>query len=468
MVFSSLTFLFAFLPAVLLVYWLSPRKLRNAVLLVASCFFYAWGEPRFFLVMLGMIAINYLGGLVVDALKVRPAAQRLALTAVVLANLGVLGYFKYFNFLIENLNALFGAGFDPVRVVLPIGISFYAFQALSYVIDVCRGEVAVQRNPLRLALYVSLFPQLIAGPIVKYRDVCAQIAERTVLPDGIVHGLQRFTLGLAKKVLIANPCGSVADHFFGLPLDAVSCGAAWMGAVAYSFQLFYDFSGYSDMAIGLGEMFGFTFKENFDHPYVSKSITEFWRRWHISLSSWFREYIYIPLGGNRVSLPRNLLNLSVVFLATGLWHGAAWTFVAWCAWHGAFVIFERLSGWHKKTGGRAMAACHHVYALLVIVFGWVLFRAETFAQAACFFRAMCGFGAGAEPVPPDGPPPLTDITALVAAIVCSTPVFSNILDAARRTPFRAWLVNSWLVVLFYLSVVQIVASTYNPFIYFRF
>jgi len=476
MVFSSLTFLFCFLPAVLLAHTLAPKEWRNWILLAASCFFYAWGEPRYLAVMLATIAVDYVGALAVDRLKGR-FARRLALAFVVTANLGVLGYFKYFAFLADSfaslVRILFPCSLFPVpsslSIVLPIGISFYTFQALSYVIDVARGEVAVQRNPFRLALYVTLFPQLIAGPIVKYRDVCAQIAVRTVRTENVVRGLQRFTLGLAKKVLVANAMGAFADRVFALPANALTCGAAWAGAVAYSFQLFYDFSGYSDMAIGLGEMFGFTFKENFDHPYVSRSITEFWRRWHISLSSWFKEYLYIPLGGNRVTLLRNVANLAVVFLATGLWHGAAWTFVAWGAWHGAFVVFERMTGWHKKTGGRLLAAVQHAYALLAVVFGWVLFRAETFAQAADFFRSMCGFGVATVPPPPETlqllPP---DVAALVAAVVCAAPVCSGMLAAARRSAVRGWLANAWLLLLFYLSVVQIVASTYNPFIYFRF
>lgn len=469
MVFSSLVFLFLFLPAVLLAHTLAPKSARNGILLVASCLFYAWGEPRYLAIMLATIALDYLGALAVDRFRV-PAVRRGLTAAVVVANLAVLGYFKYFNFLAENMNALFGTGLDFVKVVLPIGISFYTFQALSYVIDVARGEVAVQRNPFKLALYVTLFPQLIAGPIVRYRDVCAQIEDRCVLPENVVGGLSRFIVGLAKKVLIANTMGAVADKVFALPVGALGCGTAWLGAVAYSFQLFYDFSGYSDMAIGLGRMLGFAFKENFDHPYVSRSITEFWRRWHISLSSWFREYLYIPLGGNRVSRFRNIANLAIVFLATGVWHGAAWTFVVWGFWHGAFVIFERITDWHRRGDGPVGRMVHHLYALAVIVFGWVLFRAESFAQAGAFFRTMCGFGPSASVPPAVGEllfEPLT-LAAALAAVVCSTPLCVGILTAARSRGIRGWLANAYLFFLFYLSVMQIVASTYNPFIYFRF
>ena len=469
MVFSSLAFLFLFLPVVLLAHTLAPKSARNGILLVASCLFYAWGEPRYLAIMLVTIALDYLGALAVDRFRV-PAVRKGLTAAVVVANLAVLGYFKYFNFLAENVNALFGTGLDFVRVVLPIGISFYTFQALSYVIDVARGEVAVQRNPFKLALYVTLFPQLIAGPIVRYRDVCAQIKDRCVLPESVVGGLSRFIVGLAKKVLIANTMGAVADKVFALPADALGCGAAWLGAVAYSFQLFYDFSGYSDMAIGLGRMLGFTFKENFDHPYVSRSITEFWRRWHISLSSWFREYLYIPLGGNRVSRFRNIANLAIVFLATGVWHGAAWPFVVWGCWHGVFVIFERITGWHRRGDGPVGRAVHHLYALAVIVFGWVLFRAESFAQAGAFFRTMCGFGPSASVPSAVGEllfEPLT-LAAMLAAVVCSTPLCAGVLTAARSRGIRGWLTNAYLFLLFCLSVMQIVASTYNPFIYFRF
>ena len=469
MVFSSLSFIFAFLPAVLLAHALAPRRWRNWVLLAASCLFYAWGEPRYLVIMLATIVLDYLGALAVDRARA-PAVRKVLTAAVVAANLAALGYFKYFNFVAGNLNALFGANLDFIKVVLPIGISFYTFQALSYVVDVARGEVAVQRNPFKLALYVTLFPQLIAGPIVRYRDVCAQIEERCVLPENVVGGLSRFIVGLAKKVLIANTMGAVADKIFALPIDSLGCGTAWLGAVAYSFQLFYDFSGYSDMAIGLGRMLGFTFKENFDHPYVSRSVTEFWRRWHISLSSWFREYLYIPLGGNRVSRPRNIVNLAIVFLATGVWHGAAWTFVVWGCWHGAFVILERITDWHRRGDGPAGRMVHHLYALAVIVFGWVLFRAESFAQAGAFTRAMCGFGPTA-PVPTSVGAllcePLT-LAALLAAIVCATSAGLGVLEAARSRGIRGWLANAYLFLLFYLSVVQIVASTYNPFIYFRF
>ena len=469
MVFSSLSFIFVFLPAVLLTHTLAPRRWRNWVLLGASCLFYAWGEPRYLAIMLGTIVIDYLGALAID--RVRASVARKVLTAaVVAANLAVLGYFKYFNFVVENLNAFCGANLCFIKVVLPIGISFYTFQALSYVVDVARGEVTVQRNPFKLALYVTLFPQLIAGPIVRYRDVCAQIEGRCVLPESVVGGLSRFIVGLAKKVLIANTMGAVADTVFALPTGALGCGTAWLGAVAYSFQLFYDFSGYSDMAIGLGRMFGFTFKENFDHPYVSRSITEFWRRWHISLSSWFREYLYIPLGGNRVSRFCNIVNLAIVFLATGVWHGAAWTFIIWGCWHGAFVIFERITNWHHRGEGLIGRVIHHVYALAVIVFGWVLFRAETFVQAGAFFQTMWGVGPPAS-VPPSVElligEPLT-IVAFLAAIVCATPVRFDVLEAAHSRGICGWLATAYLLLLFYLSVVQIVASTYNPFIYFRF
>ena len=468
MVFSSLSFLFVFLPAVLLAHALVPKAGRNAVLLLASVVFYAWGEPRYLPLLAGVVAVAYGSGLLLG--HVRSPAARKAVTAVSVAGiLGVLGYFKYFNFLVANLNALTGAGLDFVRVLLPLGISFYTFQAVTYVVDVARGDAPVERNPFRFALYVLLFPKLIVGPIVQYRDVCGQLHARDVRAEDFVCGLQRLVVGLAKKMLVATPLGAIADRVFDLPPDALTCGAAWLGAAAYSLQLFYDFGGYSDMALGLGRMFGFSFKENFDHPYVSKSITEFWRRWHISLGAWFRDYLYIPLGGNRVSSARTVLNLAIVFLATGIWHGAAWTFVAWGCWHGLFVIAERLTGWHRREGGPLLALAHHAYALLAIVFGWVLFRAETFTQAGTFFRAMTGFASASAALPPtvmDFTP--VDAAAAVAALVCATPACAGMLSVARTSGLRGWLVNAWLLLLFNLSVVQIVSSTYNPFIYFRF
>ena len=347
MLFSSMTFVYLFLPIVCAAYLLARKGLQNYILLVASILFYAWGEPRYLAIMFLTIIINYVGAVYIDRSH-KNKHRKILLALTILLNLSFLFYFKYFNFVMDNINAAFDAQFNFIDVVMPIGISFYTFQALSYVVDVYRGDVKAQRDIYKLALYICLFPQLVAGPIVKYHDVAEQIDERDVTFDKVVYGVKRFIIGLAKKMLLANTLGAVADKIFAQPVEQFNALTAWIGAVAYTFQLYYDFSGYSDMAIGLGAIFGFKFLENFNYPYISKSITEFWRRWHISLSTWFKEYLYIPLGGNRVTKKRNMLNLFVVFLATGIWHGAEWTFVIWGLWHGAFIIFEKVTGWHKK------------------------------------------------------------------------------------------------------------------------
>lgn len=372
MLFSSMTFVFLFLPIVCGLYWLVRREWRNYILLGASILFYAWGEPRYLAITLLTIFINYTGAI---ALSHYTKHRRAILGLTIGANLVSLIYFKYFNFLIGNINSVVGANIGLLGILMPIGISFYTFQAISYVVDVYRGDVAPQRDICKLALYICLFPQLIAGPIVKYHDVDKQISNRHETFEGIAYGSRRFVIGLAKKMLIANTLGAVADRIFALPVDQFGTGIAWIGAAAYTMQLFYDFSGYSDMAIGLGSVFGFKFLENFNYPYISKSITEFWRRWHISLSTWFKEYLYIPLGGNRRGRRRTYLNLFIVFLATGVWHGAAWNFVLWGMWHGLFIIIERITGWHKRVGGWLLSAAQHIYTILIFTIGWVMFRA---------------------------------------------------------------------------------------------
>ena len=343
-----MTFIFIFLPVVLAAYYLLRPAYRNTVLLMASLFFYAWGEPRYLLIMLFTITINYCGAMLIDTYRSR---AKLILCLSILANLGILVYFKYTNFIFENINALFRGNLEFIHVIMPIGISFYTFQAMSYLVDVYRKDCSVQKNFYDLMLYIVLFPQMIAGPIVKYHDVEQQIKSRETTLEDFSAGLRRFIVGLAKKVLIANSMGAVVERIFTSDTATFSTPIAWLGAVAYTFQLYYDFSGYSDMAIGLGRMFGFRFLENFNYPYISSSITEFWRRWHISLSTWFKEYLYIPLGGNRCGNVRTYFNLFVVFVATGVWHGASWNFVLWGLWHGFFIILERFFSWHKKECG---------------------------------------------------------------------------------------------------------------------
>lgn len=441
MLFSSATFLFLFLPIVCAVYFLVRREMRNYVLLIASMLFYAWGGA----LMLGR----------------NSSRRRLILAVTIIADLGMLGYFKYFNFLFSGL-------VGPLDIIMPIGISFYTFQAISYVVDVYRGTVAPQRDIYKLALYICLFPQLIAGPIVKYHDVDSQLSYRTENIFKITYGVQRFIIGFAKKMLVANTLGAVADRIFALPVDQFDVFVAWLGAAVYRMQVFFDFSGYSDMAIGLGAIFGFKFLENFNYPYISKSISEFWRRWHISLSSWFKQYLYFPLGGSRFGQFRTCINLMIVFIATGIWHGAAWTFIVWGLWNGIFIVIERISGFYKRSGGWGLSVLQHVYAILIFGIAGVIFRADTLSYAWNYIKHMFGF---VKAVPMFRLSYFMDNfewIILGVAFVCATPVFRKILPWARARVWRTWMVNVWLIVLLVLSASQIAASTYNPFIYFRF
>lgn len=464
MLFSSMTFIFVFLPLVLLAYYLcSTRRGKNGVLLVASLLFYGWGEPRYLLVMLLSMILTWGAGLLIA----RGRRKLLWLTLTILLDLGILIYFKYTNFLLENISAVFNHELDPIHVVMPIGISFYTFQAISYLVDVYRGDVQEQRNLYKVMLYISLFPQLVAGPIVKYHDVCEQIDGRKENLSDFALGLRRFIVGLSKKMLIANTMGAVADKVFALPVEQVDPLVSWIGAIAYAFQIYYDFSGYSDMAIGLCLMFGFRLPENFNYPYISASITEFWRRWHISLSTWFKEYLYIPLGGNRVSKSRNYFNLFVVFLATGVWHGASWNFVFWGLWHGLFIIIEKLTGWHKLEKGVGMKMLRHAVTLLIVLVGWVFFRAETFGEACRYVGNMFGVtGHAASVTPIDYYLDRHAMLVMLAAVVLAMPVARQLVHVKRLLPAIA--VDVWLLVLFLCSWATIAASTYNPFIYFRF
>ncbi len=466
MLFSSMTFIFMFLPAVIALYFLARSKYRNYILLIASILFYAWGEPKYVFIMLGTIFINWGGAILIDKYNTR---RKMFLVATVLADLAILFYFKYFNFIIENINSMIHANFSALDIIMPIGISFYTFQAISYVVDVYRGDTRVQKNICKLALYICLFPQLIAGPIVKYHDVADQIEHREITTNKIAYGAKRFIVGLAKKMLIANTMGAVADNIFLINPADMGVGVAWIGAIAYSLQLFYDFSGYSDMAIGLGYIFGFKFLENFNYPYISKSITEFWRRWHISLSTWFKEYLYIPLGGNRVTKRRNLFNLSVVFLATGIWHGAAWNFVFWGMWHGAFILMEKITGIHKRVGGWAITTFQHAYTMLAFVVGWVMFRAPDMTYATKYMRVMFGMKHSDMLYKVNYFIGSYEILMFMVGILCAMPIFKNmILPDDNRKPLYKLVCNTYLIGLFVISTAAIAASTYNPFIYFRF
>ncbi|MEO2076867.1 MAG: MBOAT family O-acyltransferase [Bacillus sp. (in: firmicutes)] len=473
MVFSNLVFLFIFLPLVLVSYFLIRKELRNYLLLAFSLVFYAWGEPKYVVIMIFSIVLNYVFGYLVHLFRDQKSLNKIILSLAVAANLLVLGYYKYINFLIDNINKLFSTNIHMDPVVLPIGISFFTFQAMSYVIDVYREPKEVQKNPFDLALYVALFPQLIAGPIVRYNEVAAQIKKRFVNIEKFSEGIKIFIIGLSKKVLIANQVGFVADAIFNKPTSEMSVLLAWIGIIAYSLQIYFDFSGYSDMAIGLGKMFGFDFSKNFNYPYISKSIGEFWRRWHISLSTWFRDYVYIPLGGNRVSKWKSYRNLFIVWGLTGLWHGASWTFIAWGLYYGIIIAMER--AFLNKILDRLWSPIRHVYVILIFLIGWVFFRADNFSYSFDFIKTM--FGGGNHPlVDKLSMYYLYDYGLVFAiAILVSTPVIPYLYRKINQLTVNAYMQNSKelavsgiFLFLLIINIVHMVNSTFNPFIYFRF
>ncbi len=475
MVFSSLTFLCVFLPVVFLLYSIIPSlKFRNGLLILASLAFYAYGEPVYVLLMIFSSLLNYFCARWVAANPQK--MSRLALAVAVAVNLGILAVFKYSGFFVESFNSLTGLSVPVPQIALPIGISFFTFQALSYVIDVYRKNVNVQKNYFHVLLYITFFPQLIAGPIVKYRDISEQIENRSQSIEIIAKGLRRFICGLAKKVLIANTMGSAADVIFSAQGGELSVVTAWLGAIAYLFQIYYDFSGYSDMAIGLGLMFGFEFKENFNYPYGAAGIQDFWRKWHISLSSWFREYLYIPLGGNRKGKARAAFNRVLVFFCTGLWHGASWTFVLWGLFHGAFMLLET----YVPAVKRLPRIVLHIYTLLVVTVGFVIFRADTISQGFDMIAKMfSGFDVSSASLSLA----LTQLTPwfvimLVAAVIGCAPI-KPIVSQLRYDTYEATklgalpkAIQAVLYVLAFLllvwCVLRLSGTSYNPFIYFRF
>jgi alginate O-acetyltransferase complex protein AlgI len=391
MVFSNLFFLFIFLPIVLLLYFVLKKEWRNYWLLLVSLFFYAWGEPKYIVLMMLSILLNYVFGLLVEKYRERQKLKLFLLWVAILGNLAILGFYKYANFFVEYFNLIFHTNFHVEQIPLPIGISFYTFQALSYVVDVYRKDAKVQRNFFDLALYVSLFPQLVAGPIVRYNTVAEEIKKRTITIDGFSEGIKRFILGLAKKVILANPLGALADNIFTTDPGDMTMTTAWIGIIAYTLQIYFDFSGYSDMAIGLGKMFGFNFLENFNYPYISRSISDFWRRWHISLSSWFRDYVYIPLGGNRVSKIKFYRNLLIVWTITGFWHGASLTFLSWGLYYGIIISLERLG--LEKVLKKLWRPFQHLYVLIIVMIGWVFFRADSFDYSFDYLQVMFGMSS---------------------------------------------------------------------------
>lgn len=475
MVFSSLFFLFCFLPIVLVSYCVIPPKLRNLHLLLASLFFYAWGEGLYVLLMLFVVVLNYLLGM---SFTDKTAATRRRLLIIGIAiNLIPLLFYKYSVFFLHNLGSEYFISLIPKDGIhLPLGISFFTFQAISYLIDTYKGSTPCQKNPINLGLYIAVFPQLIAGPIVRYHDIARQIDKRQVTLEGFSLGVERFIFGLAKKVLLANPLGQMADAVFRLPAGELTTAAVWLGAVSYTLQIYYDFSGYSDMAIGLGRMFGFTFLENFNYPYISRSIQEFWRRWHISLSNWFRDYLYIPLGGNRQGPGRTTCNLFLVFFLCGFWHGASWTFIFWGLFHGFFLALER-GAWGRILQ-RAPMLVRHGYVLLVVLVGWVFFRAETFDQGVQLITVL--FGGEQTALLPYGVFARLNtlfFLTLGCAIVFMAPTLQFLSDKMHdyqmSIPAGAAIIQpfirlSCLCAIFTLSLASLASGVYNPFIYFRF
>jgi alginate O-acetyltransferase complex protein AlgI len=472
MVFSSTTFLFLFLPILLFTHYLLRQKFRNIFILLSSLFFYAWGEHLLVILMICSICINYIFGNIISKKldHEQPKTAKVYLIIGVGINLLVLIYYKYIHFIFDNLEHLgIKISFDVSGVVLPIGISFFTFQSVSYLIDVYRKTVKGQKSIINLGMYISLFPQLIAGPIVRYADISKEIEDRKITNDLIKTGISRFIIGLSKKILIANTAGQIADSIFNSPNNEISTLLSWIGIICYTLQIYYDFSGYSDMAIGLGKILGFNFQENFNHPYISKSIGDFWRRWHISLSTWFRDYLYIPLGGNRLSKHRTYINLFIVFFATGLWHGASWNFIVWGLFHGFFLVLEKKLTFFRFP--KKLNFLKHIYLLLVVMVGWVLFRSENLDTAITYLDKMFSLSTTANNklylqfnnyV----------ITLLCIGIVFTLPIRKHLESLlgvlAQSITVKTFILNVLYLCIFLLTLMELAQTTYNPFIYYRF
>ena len=454
MVFSSLLFLFRFLPLFLALYFLVPRKLRNGVLFIGSLIFYGWGEPVYISLLLFSTLVDFFHGKLVGRFLERGnrKAARMTVASSAFINLALLVIFKYTDFFIRSINSLTGSGIPLLGLALPIGISFYTFQTMSYTIDVYLGQAGAQKSLVQFGAYVAMFPQLVAGPIVKYKDISGQLADRNVTAERFSYGISRFITGLSKKVLLANNIGMVWEQISGGNLAVLSAAEAWIGAAAFSFQIYFDFSGYSDMAIGLGELFGFHFQENFNYPYRSKSMTEFWRRWHISLGTWFREYVYIPLGGSRKGMKRQLLNLLIVWCLTGLWHGASWNFLVWGLYFGVFLTAEKLFLLRRLEALPGWVS--HAYCLIFVAVSWVIFAFDSMADVCTYVKSMFGLGSGGwigEAALYYGE---TWGVFFVVCALCSLGIFK--------------MKRAFLPVLFAASICFLAGGTYNPFLYFRF
>ena len=464
MVFSSLLFLFLYLPIVLILYYICPRKWRNLLLFVVNLVFYGWGEPVYVTLMIFSTIVDYTCGWFINKYReTNKKKAKIFLCASVIINLSLLGFFKYAGFLADTLSYLPFLNIPSLKIPLPIGISFYTFQTMSYSIDVYRGDAPVQKNIITFGTYVSLFPQLIAGPIVRYKDVAYQLDHRRETLDDFTKGVCIFCVGLAKKVLIANQMGALWDNIRAT--GEMGWLGSWVGIIAYTFQIYFDFSGYSDMACGLGNMFGFEFLKNFNYPYISKSITEFWRRWHISLGTWFREYVYIPLGGNRKGVPRQMLNLLIVWFLTGFWHGADFNFIFWGLYFGLLLVLEKFV--LKKWLDKAPAVIQHIYALFFIILGWVMFYFSDLGEMGSFFTSMFSFG-GAAITPDAGALTLSYLPLLLVAGLASTPLLAKLYKKVEYTKAAPVLQALFCCVVLGIATALLVSQSYNPFLYFRF
>lgn len=467
MIFSSVIFFFLYLPAVLAIHYLSPPRWRNAVLLVFSLLFYGWGEPKYLALMVATVVLDYFAGLLVARYKARgkDKAARAAVAAALTANLACLFFFKYWDFLAVTLSNL-GLSLMPVMGLgLPLGISFYTFQVMTYPVDVYRGDAAPQRSLVKFGTFATLFPLLLAGPIHKYKELGGQVDERTCSVEKFAAGVTLFVIGLAKKILLADSLGALWKTVKALPAEQLTVAGAWLGILAFSLHLYFDFSGYSDMAVGLGRMLGFEFTRNFNYPYVSKSLTEFWRRWHISLGSWFREYLYIPLGGNRVSMPRMFFNLLVVWAATGIWHGASWNFLIWGLYFAVLLILEK--GFLGKWLGRLPVFLQHLYALFFIILSWAIFAVEDFGQLGTFLKALFGSAQGGLSRPEVGYWLRSYLPVLTVAAAGCTPLAAKLWNRLRERP-KAIVLPVLILAALVVCTAYLVSASYSPFLYTRF
>jgi alginate O-acetyltransferase complex protein AlgI len=471
MVFNSPTFLFLFLPGILILYYLLNNRLKNCFLLIASLFFYAWGEPKYVLLLLLSILVNYLFGILINASDILKIARKVCLWSAVAFNVWILVYFKYTNFLLGTANGLLGGnGFAMRDIALPLGISFYSFQILTYIIDLYRDKVPVEKNLFDFALYVSLFPKLVMGPITRYADVHAQLKQRKESPEYVYRGLKRFAVGFSKKVLLSDTVALLANTAFGMPAGELSIGMAWIGIISYTLQIYFDFSGYSDMAIGLGQIFGFDFRENFNYPYISVSIQDFWRRWHISLSSWFRDYVYFPLGGSRCSKAKVYRNILFIFLLTGIWHGANWTFIIWGLYHGVFLTLER--GKWGEILNKLPGFWRHFYTLIVVMIGWVMFRVETLGDAVRYIACLFGYGGSGTMSFAHASFSTESLFFAAVGVLFSMPLAPKCRQKLNRLIGEQWTEGIGTVctmAVFGLAFCYMVTSGgYSPFIYFNF